>query len=115
MRSQAVTLATDMGDRIRANRGGGVNYAKGVNDAGTSSANCDTGGGGCAPAAMALHDIAAWYQALDGRVNAPTALPGGRGAIAVDTTTTPTTYTITVSWSETNQAAASTYVLRIQA
>jgi type IV pilus assembly protein PilV len=115
-RSQAVTLAADMGDRIRANRAGGLNYVKAVDDAGALNANCAQGGGAnCAPATMAAHDIAIWYRAVDSRAGAPTSLPGGRGSIAVDNTTTPFTYTITVRWSESGQAADNTYVLRIRA
>jgi type IV pilus assembly protein PilV len=114
LRSQAVMLVTDMSDRIRANRAGGTSYAKGADQAGTENTDCETGGAGCDPAAMATHDIARWHQAVDGRLGAPTALPGGRGAITVDTTTTPTTYQIRVSWSETNQGAAAFYELRIQ-
>jgi type IV pilus assembly protein PilV len=115
LRSQAVVLATDMGDRIRANRGGGANYAKTVDQVGTENTDCETGGAGCDPASMAAHDIARWHQAVDARLGAPTALPGGRGTIAVDVTTTPTTYLIRVSWSETNQADAAFYELRVQA
>jgi type IV pilus assembly protein PilV len=115
LRSQAVILAADMGDRIRANRAAGASYAKGVDDAGTVSAACETGGTGCNPATMAAHDLARWYEAVDARAGAPTSLPGGRGEVIVDTTTTPATYTIRVSWSETDQNTPVTYELRIQA
>lgn len=116
-RSQAVVLAADMGDRIRANPAGGANYSKTVDAQGALSAGCAQGGTTCDSAAMAAHDIAIWYSAVDSRAGAPTSLPGGRGAIAVDATTTPRTYTITVSWSESGDAAAgaNSYVLRIQA
>ena len=114
LRSQAVTLATDMADRIRANRIAGIAYNKGIDDSGTPNAACDSGGAGCTPAAMAAHDIARWYQSLDGRSAAPTALPGGRGAIVVTAGPTISTYQITITWSETGQAAANTYALRIQ-
>lgn len=116
-RSQAVILASDMGDRIRANPAGGANYTKTVDAQGMLSAGCAEGGTTCDPAAMAAHDIATWYSAVDSRAGAPTALPQGRGTIAVDATTTPTTYTITVSWSESGDptANANSYVLRIQA
>lgn len=116
-RSLAVTLAADMADRIRANRAGGVDYAKGEDDTGTPNANCAAGGAGglsCNPATMAAHDISVWYQAMDGRANTRTSLPGGRGQIVVDATTEPTTYQIVVSWSESGQDAASSYTLRIQ-
>lgn len=116
-RSQAVILAADMGDRIRANPAGRANYTKTVDAQGTPSTGCAQGGTTCDSAAMAAHDIAVWYGAVDSRAGAPTSLPAGRGTIAVDTTTIPTTYTITVSWSESGDAAANSnsYVLRIQA
>lgn len=114
MRSQAVILATDMADRIRANRGAGVAYAKGVDSTGTENAACISGGAGCTPAAMAAHDIARWHRAVDGRADTPTSLPGGRGAIEVTAGVPLSTYRITVTWSESNQAASSSYELRIQ-
>lgn len=115
MRSQAVILASDMSDRIRANPGGGMSYAKPVDEDGAVDVACETGAG-CTPDIMAAHDIARWHQAIDSRVNprSPTALPGGRGAIAVDNTTDPFTYRITVTWAESNQATLSTYELRVQ-
>lgn len=113
-RSQAVVLAADMADRIRANPLGGASYAKTEDATGTISSDCSPGGAGCIPATMAAHDIAVWYQLLDSRVGAPTSLPGGRGTITVNNTTTPSTYTITVSWSESGQTTANSYVLRIQ-
>lgn len=116
-RSQAVVLAADMADRIRANPSGRDNYAKTVDATGTISPDCVQGGAGCAPATMAAHDIAVWYQMLDSRAAtpaAPTSLPAGRGTIDVNNGTIPWTYTITVSWSESGQTTASSYVLRIQ-
>lgn len=121
LRSQAVTLAADMADRIRANRAGGENYGKTADDDGTITAACTSGATGCDPATMAAHDIAVWYEELDSRAGSPTSLPGGRGTIGVDTSTTPTTYTITVTWEVRVTSATSgkdepsQYVLRIQA
>lgn len=121
LRSQAVTLAADMADRIRANRAGGESYAKTADDDGTITAACTSGATGCDPATMAAHDVAVWYEEVDSRAGAPTSLPGGRGTITVDTSTTPTTYTITVTWevrvtsTATGNEEPSQYVLRIQA
>lgn len=114
-RSQAVVLASDMADRIRANPSGGADYAKGVDDQGTANSDCVQGGAGCDSSTMAAHDIAMWYQSVDSRAGAPTSLPGGRCSITVDTSTAPTTYAITISWSESGQTTANSYVLRIQA
>jgi hypothetical protein len=66
---------------------------------------------------MAATDIALWTQQLDDRSDNPAVgrlgLPTGRGAIVVSATT-PRVYTITVSWLESGQTVASTYVLRLQ-
>lgn len=113
-RSTAVNLAGDMADRIRANRAAGNAYGKATTDVGAQSINCAQGGASasCTPAVMAAHDIALWEAEIK------RSLPGGNaatGVIAVDTTTNPTTYTITVSWVEVGQAATVSYVVRLQA
>ena len=103
-RSQAVGLASDIADRIRVNRGAEVAYQNAAADN-----NCDdpTGGGGvdCTPAQMAAHDLFLWEAQL------AQLLPGGLGDVEVDTTTTPTTYTVTISWNEPNQALPVTFTL----
>jgi type IV pilus assembly protein PilV len=114
-RSQAVTLAGDMADRIRANRTAGAAYQKGVDDAGTLNAACGSGGAGCTPAVMAAHDIALWYRAVDGRTGSLTSLPGGRATITVTPNGTLNSYVIVITWSETGQSTANSYSLRIQA
>lgn len=119
LRTQAVMLAADMADRIRANPGAGASYIKTLNATGTITAACDPGGAGCTPAQMAAHDIARWYEIVDDRADNPSvgrlALPVGRGTIGV-VGANPADYTITVSWSESGQTAANnTYVLRFQA
>lgn len=117
LRSQAVALASDMADRIRANPTAGTGYAKGVDDNGTVTAACTGSTGTCTVAQMASTDIAQWAQLLDDRQDDPTkgplGLPSGRGTVVV-TNATPRVYTITVSWTESGQTAASTYALRLQ-
>ena len=117
LRTQAVALASDMADRIRANPAGTTNYIKAVDDAGTITANCAPGGSGCTGAQMAAHDIALWYQQVDARGDDPSvgrlALPGGEGQIDVSDTT-PRVYTITVTWAEAGQTDdPNSYVLRL--
>lgn len=112
-RSNAVMLAGDMADRIRANRNGREAYIKAVTDTGALSAACQQNGASasCTPAVMAAHDIAVWESSVKGT------LPGGAqatGDIAVDVTTNPPTYTIRVSWIEAGQAAQVSYVVRMQ-
>lgn len=94
LRSAAVVLASDLADRIRANRTGGPTYDDGVSGAGALSAACQQGGGGCGPVAMANHDKAEWVAA----VNA--ALPGATYAVRVVGAAPPRTYTITINWVE---------------
>lgn len=109
LRTQAVALASDMADRIRANRQGRLNYTKAVGDAGALSAACAPGGAGCTSDVMAAHDISQWNTTVGAQ------LPGSQCSIVVDTATIPTTYTITIQWSEPGQVALLNYTMRIQA
>ncbi len=88
---QAVTLAGDVADRIRANPRAGVEYAgngPGVNH------NCVAGGVDCDPAQMAATDTFFWQQQADA------ALPNGLVDVDFDDGVNPPEYTITVSWDE---------------
>lgn len=108
-RTNAVTLAADMADRIRANRLGKADYETAVTSADTN-ADCEPGGAGCTTAALARHDKAVWLGAIEA------ALPGGTGTIdCADPAAVPATYTITISWSEVGAATPATYTLTIQA
>ena len=96
-RMHAVNLASDIGDRIRANRNAGTAYefdgepAEGEE----APASCVGSERTCSPAEMAAHDLAEWNAQISAM------LPGEpTGSIDVDTTTNPTTYTITVTWIE---------------
>jgi type IV pilus assembly protein PilV len=108
LRTQAVALASDMADRIRANRQGQANYIKAFGDAGALDAACDPGGVGCTPAVMAGHDIFRWDETVSAQ------LPGAQCSVAVDVATIPATYTITIQWSEPGQDNL-TYIMSIQA
>jgi type IV pilus assembly protein PilV len=118
LRTQAVMLAGDMADRIRANRSGRDAYEGAVTAVDTNNNNCKAGGTGtgCAADELARHDKAVWLGALN------VALPGGTGTIDFDAGSNPPTYTITVTWTEQGQndtstgtADVGTYQLRIQA
>lgn len=88
-RTQAVNLVADMADRIRANRAATTAY-----EGGAADRNCDAGDDkNCTPAEMAAHDLWQWTTQVGAQ------LPGGVGSVAVDTTTPPT-YTISVTWQE---------------
>ncbi len=91
-RHNAVTLAGDIADRIRANpRAVGAYALAGANN------NCVDGGINCTPAQMAANDIFLWdLQATD-------TLPTGTVAVVFDNAPLPPTYQITVSWNEPGQ------------
>ena len=106
-RTTAISLAGDIADRIRVNRGAEAAYAGAAADN-----NCDdpTGGGGvdCSQAEMAAHDLFVWQ----GQIAA--SLPAGVGAVAVDTTTNPTTYTVTITWNEASEGAPVNFPVQFQ-
>ena len=93
-RHQAVTLAGDVADRIRANpRAVGAYALAGANN------NCVAGCIDCTPAAMAANDIFLWQQ------QAVDTLPTGAVAVVFRDAVVPLppTYEITVSWTEPGQ------------
>ena len=102
-RMQAVNLASDMADRIRANRTAGLAYTNAAANNGCAGAGAIV----CTPAQMAANDLNIW------NVQLAAALPSGTGAVAVNNATTPFTYTITINWIETGQDPLS-YVMTLQ-
>jgi type IV pilus assembly protein PilV len=96
----AVTLAGDVADRIRANPTAAASYTAAGGDN-----NCILGGIDCTPAEMAASDIFIWdQQAVD-------TLPTGTVTIVFDNAVLPPTYQITVAWEEPGQALS--YVITI--
>jgi len=95
-RHHAVTLASDVADRIRANPTAGVVY-EGVG----GNNDCVLGNIDCTPAQMAANDIDLWLTQADEM------LPNGEIAIVFDDTVTPNTYAIEVSWDEAGETAPS--------
>jgi len=88
-RHQAVTLAGDVADRIRANPRAGIAYAGfGANN------NCVAAGVDCNEAQMAANDIFIWDQEALG------SLPSGDVIVAYDGAAIPPLYTITIQWTE---------------
>ncbi len=98
-RTEAVVQATDLADRMRANR---------------NPANAYACGSPCVPAnggnAIADADLADWMNAI------AAALPAGSANVAftAPTATTPAVYLITVNWTEVGQDDPATYQLRVE-
>jgi type IV pilus assembly protein PilV len=101
-RHNAVTLAGDVADRIRANPRAAIVYSQ----AGANN-NCVNGGVDCSPAQMAAHDIDLWDQ------QAADTLPNGTVAVdfAAGVGGLPPTYQITVAWDEPGENM--TYIINI--
>ncbi len=89
LRHNAVTLAGDIADRIRANPRAGAAYAL----AGGNN-NCVAGGIDCTIGEMAANDIFLWDQ------QAATTLPNGLVNIVFNNGVIPPTYQITITWTE---------------
>ena len=88
-RHNAVTLAGDVADRIRANPKAAAAYGlAGANN------NCVSGGVDCSAGEMAANDINLWDQ------QAADTLPDGTVTVVFDNTVSPPTYQITVAWVE---------------
>ncbi len=103
VRTKAVALATDMTEKMRANRAGARAGDYVVGDGGTGANNdCadDLAGGPtapCTPAQLAAHDIWLWKSTL---ANAQTGLPAGATASIASNGAVSPTFTITVAWTE---------------
>jgi len=89
LRHNAVTLAGDVADRIRANPRAGPAYGL----AGGNN-NCVAAGIDCTPGEMAAHDIFLWDQ------QAAATMPNGTVTIVFNNGIIPPTYQITVAWTE---------------
>jgi type IV pilus assembly protein PilV len=85
LRTQAVFLAQDIADRMRANPGALATYAATPNCASVCSP-----GSGCSPAELANYDRCAWDDAVS-------QLPGGQGQI---TSLANNVYQVTIMWDD---------------
>ncbi len=102
-RTQAVNLASDMADRIRANATALVAYA-----GAPANNNCVAALVDCTPGQMAAHDVLLWQQDV---VNM---MPAGVGNVQFNGATAPPTYTITVTWTEVSEPNPINYALTVQ-
>lgn len=98
-RTQAVTLASDIADRMRANRAPANAYACG--------SPCDPSAGGNA---IADADLAQWMGTIAAR------LPGGTADVAFTApgANTPAAYVVTISWTEVGLDDPATFQLRVE-
>jgi type IV pilus assembly protein PilV len=109
-RMQAINIAGDLADRIRANRTAGNAYA-GV----PLNSNCSgqaVGAISCAPAVLAADDLALWQQQITNTW--PGGAANGVVVFVPATVLAPATYTITITWSEPGEPAPLTYALNMQ-
>lgn len=91
-RHNAIILASDVADRIRANRTAGIAYIDPVGNYNMCDKAVE-----CDEAAMAANDIFLWQQQADAT------LPDGEVEVLFDDTGPVWTYTINVGWSEPNE------------
>ena len=102
-RHNAVILAGDVADRIRANPSAGISYT----DPAGANNNCVGANIDCDVAGMALNDVFLWKQQAGNSLpgNAPTG--GGDVTVQFDDTVVPPIFTIAVTWEEPGITAAS--------
>ena len=109
-RTQAITLAADLADRIRMNRTAQAAYASVFTDLPLEVGTCATTGG-CSDADLAATDLASWKAEISQQ------LPNGQGQVAVTAPVAagePTTYVVTVQWAEVGEAAPVAFQLGFQ-
>jgi type IV pilus assembly protein PilV len=104
LRTQAVNLAADMADRIRANPGGCAAYdlagygAGGPAEHGCASDAAAGSGNNCNSAQLAEDDLARWQSAVESAL--PAALAGTSAAVVQYVAGVPDHYRISVAWQE---------------
>jgi type IV pilus assembly protein PilV len=114
-RTQAVNLASDMADRIRANRNALGAWALAPTD-NPADQGCVAGTTNCSAAQLAQDDQASWRLAIQQQLpGSPTANPATPfGTIQVINAVVPNQYVITVTWSEPGEQQALTYALTME-
>ncbi|HET8692292.1 MAG TPA: type IV pilus modification protein PilV [Steroidobacteraceae bacterium] len=109
-RTEAVTLAADIADRIRMNRTAQAAYNATFDDAKAAVAEC-AGTGGCTDAELAATDLADWKAAIAER------LPEGEGQVAVTAPAgvdEPASYVVSIRWTELGEDDPVTFQLGFQ-
>ena len=104
-RTQAVNLAADLADRIRANRAAIADYGIIFADASVDVPACYTTIG-CTPAELAASDLSRW------KADITQLLPNGQGQVAVTLPIAagePANYVVTVRWAEVGEVNPVTF------
>ncbi|MCU0875401.1 MAG: type IV pilus modification protein PilV [Pirellulaceae bacterium] len=110
VRTQAISLAADMADRIRSNRyiAVGANRYDPALVTATQYAACETTGSTCTPAQMYANDLYRWQSAIQNQ------LPAGSGQVGFAIVNSQPTYTITVTWTQPGDPNNASYSLVVQ-
>lgn len=109
LRSQAVSLASDIADRIRANRAGAGDYNSADYGGAPAAQGCRAAE--CTAEELAEDDLNRWFAAINA------ALPGnptGEVAFTPGAAGTPNTYVIRVAWSEAGSDERKIYQLGVR-
>lgn len=97
LQSQAMMMAYEMTDRIRANKTSADDYEVMYGENVTATQNCQTGN--CTPAQLALYELSEWKTNV-------ASLPSGDAQIVRDDTGVRPFYTITVRFQDTKLGQA---------
>lgn len=112
-RSQAVTLAADLADRVRVNRSAVLAYQKAIGeDLVDPGVSCNDPASPCTAETVAELDLYAWWNTV------VAALPDGDAGVAVTAPADPADpgiYVITIQWSDAGEDAPLVYELRVEA
>jgi len=107
--TQAVDLAADIAERMRANRAGGVAYdTTDGTPAPRLDAACERADAGCDPQAMAGNDLRRWLDSVEAT------LPDAAGSVAVvPQADALLRCTIAVTWTQSGDDSRATYRLAV--
>jgi len=110
-RTQAVAMAADMADRIRANRAAAASFALAAGTMLAPAAKSCNAAHPCSPSDVAAVDSSEWQQSV------MLALPGARTSITVApaASTAANLYTITIDWVQAGDGAIASISLTVQA
>ncbi len=115
-RTQAVNLASDMADRIRANRQARQEYILEAGDTPATNGCAPPDNAVCSEADLAEDDLARWLTAITEQLPGNGVRPASGTVEVIIPPAAPQTrqYTIEVSWFEPGEPEALTYVLNMQ-